>query len=208
MNLLSAVPLSCSYLKKNDPTAKSGNYIIDPDGEGCQEAFSVYCDITDKNGVDLTLISHDSESRKHVRGYERPGSYSRAILYRGASFSQLANLTSVSSNCEQFIKYECYHSKIFRNEGFAWLVSRNSTNMTYWGGASVNGNCPCGMTNSCANPSYGCNCDKNDYAWREDSCLLTDKAKLPVKQLRFGHTGLSLEKAFNTLGKLKCYDTA
>ena len=101
-----AVPLSCSYLKKGGPTTKSGNYIIDPDGEGGQPACSVYCDMTDKNGVGVTVISHDSESRKYVRGYERPGSHSRVILYTGASFSQLTNLNSVSSHCEQFIKYK------------------------------------------------------------------------------------------------------
>ena len=80
---VAVVDAKAPYLKKSDPTAKSGNYIIDPDGEGCQEGFSVYCDITDKNGVDVTVISHHRESRKHVTGYERPGSYSRAILYRG-----------------------------------------------------------------------------------------------------------------------------
>ena len=61
--------------------------------------------------------------------------------------------------------------------------------MTYWGGASPgSGKCVCGMNNSCADPSYRCNCDKNDSVWREDSGLLTDKTKLLVKQLRFGDT--------------------
>ena len=45
------------------------------------------------------------------------------------------------------------------------------------------------MNNSCAVPSYGCNCDKNDRVWREDSGLLAEKTKLPVIQLRFGDTG-------------------
>jgi len=82
--------------------------------------------------------------------------------------------------------------------------------MTYWGGASPgSGKCACGMTNSCANPSYGCNCDNNDYVWREDSGLLTDKTSLPVKQLRFGDTGYSSrDKGYHTLGKFKCYGTA
>jgi len=81
--------------------------------------------------------------------------------------------------------------------------------MTYWGGASPgSGKCACGMTNSCANPRYGCNCDKNDFVWREDSGLLTDKTSLPVKQLRFGDTGGSREQGYHTLGKLKCYGIA
>ena len=86
-------------------------------------------------------------------------------------------------------------------------MSRDSTKMTYWGGASINGKCACGMTNSCADSRFGCNCDKNDNVWREDSGLLTDKTKLPVKQLRFGDTGGSAN-GYHTLGKFKCYGTA
>ena len=66
--------------------------------------------MSDKNGVGVTVISHDSESRTYVNGrYSGRGTYSRDIHYTGASLSQLASLTRVSSHCEQFIKYECYH---------------------------------------------------------------------------------------------------
>ena len=159
----------------------------------------------------MTVISHDSESRTSVKGYESPGTYLRDVRYAKVSLSQLASLTRVSSHCEQFIKYECHGSHLLNNVNnhkYGWWVSRDSTKMTYWGGASDNGKCACGMTNSCANPSYGCNCDKNDYVWREDSGLLTDKTKLPVKQLRFGDTGNSGEQGYHTLGKLKCFGTA
>ena len=162
--------------------------------------------MSDKNGVGVTVISHDSESRTSVNGFESAGSYSRDIHYTGASLSQLASLTRVSSHCEQFIKYECHNSGLVV---FAWWVSRDSSKMTYWGGASPgSGKCACGMTNSCANPSRGCNCDKNDNVWREDSGLLTDKTSLPVKQLRFGDTGAGVEQGYHTLGKLKCYGIA
>ena len=62
--------LSCSHLKKAHPTATSGNYTIDSDGDRDLEPFSVYCDMTNKNGVGVTVISHDSESRNTVHGYE------------------------------------------------------------------------------------------------------------------------------------------
>ncbi len=124
----------------------SRNYVIDPDGVGGQAPFTVYCDMSDKNGIGVTVVSHDSESRTHVQGYEGSGSYSRNIHYTGASLSQLASLTRVSSNCEQFIKYECVGSHLSNGVGF-W-VSRDSTKMTYWGGASPgSGKCACGMTN-------------------------------------------------------------
>ena len=208
-HLLSVVGLSCSHLKKGDPTAASGNYNIDPDGEGDLEPFSVYCDMTNKSGVGVTIIRHDSERRSIVDGYEDHGSYSRDINYAGASLSQLASLTNVSSHCEQFIKYECRNAVFwYEADPDGWWVSRDSTKMTYWGGASPgSGKCACGMTNSCAANGL-CNCDANDDIWREDSGLLTDKTKLPVKQLRFGDTGGSHEKGYHTLGKFKCYGTA
>ena len=170
----------------------------------------MYCDMTDKKGVGVTVISHDSESRTNVRGYEDKGSYKRDIHYKGASLSQLASLTSVSSHCEQFIKYECYHSGLWFNSPYGWWVSRDSSKMTYWGGASPgSGKCACGMNNSCA-ARKRCNCDANDQVWREDSGFLTDKTKLPVKQLRFGDTGHKVykENGYHTLGKFKCYGTA
>ena len=164
-----------------------------------------------KNGVGVTVISHDSESRTHVKGYDSRGSYSRNVHYTGASLRQLESLTRVSSHCEQFIKYECHGSVLLHNNSpaYGWWVSRGSTKMTYWGGASPgSGKCACGITNSCANPGNSCNCDRNDNVWREDSGLLTDKTRLPVIQLRFGDTGDSGEQGYHTLGKLKCYGIA
>ena len=204
---VTATLTSCSVIRKY-VSSVSDNYVIDPDGVGGLASFTVYCDMSDKNGVGVTAISHNSESRILVDGCLPHGCYSRDIHYTGASLSQLASLTRVSSHCEQFIKYECYDSRLRRN-GMAWWVSRDSSKMTYWGGASPgSGKCACGMTNSCANPSYGCNCDINDSVWREDGGLLTDKTHLPVKQLRFGDTHYSHEQGYHTLGKLKCYGIA
>ena len=174
--------------------------------------YDVICNMTDKNGIGVTVISHDSENRTRIKGCEAEGCYSRDIHYTGASLSQLASLTRVSLRCEQFIKYECYHSRLLQNGNgpFGWWVSRDGDNMTYWGGATENGKCACGMNKTCANRNLGCNCDTNDKKWREDSGFLTDKTKLPVKQLRFGDTGHDSlkEEGHHTLGKLKCYGIA
>ena len=167
--------------------------------------------MTDKNGVGVTVISHDSETRMQVKGFEDPGSYSRNIQYKGANFSQLASLANVCSHCEQFIRYECKHSKMFESNGDqnAWWVSRDSVKMTYWGGAVPgSATCACGMNSSCAESDSKCNCDKNDDEWREDSGLLTDKTHLPVKQLRFGDTWHNQEEGYHTLGKFKCFGIA
>ena len=202
---------SCSEIKYYSPQATSGAYVIDPDDEGSHKPFTVFCDMTDKNGVGVTVISHDSEARMHVKGYEPRGSYVRNVHYIATGLTnmpQLAYLTDVSTHCDQFIKYECRGSLIFRDDT-AWWVSRTAAKMTYWGGATPadHNKCACGVSspNSCADPAFGCNCDKNDGTWREDSGLLTEKSHLPVIQLRFGDTGNDGEEGFHTLGKLKCY---
>jgi len=197
---------SCSDLKKLDPTAENGTYVIDPDGEGDVSPYNVTCDMTDKNGIGVTVISHDSENRMLVDGFEEPGNYKREPRYTEASLLQLASLTNVSTHCEQFIKYECYGSLMYEPNIHAWWVSRDSAKMTYWGGAAPgSGKCACGMNSSCAKSNLTCNCDANDQKWREDSGFLTDKTHLPVKELRFGDTGNPKEEGYHTLGKFKCY---
>ena len=189
----------------------SGSYVIDPDDAGSHKPFTVFRDMSDKNGVGVTIISHNSETRTRVKGYEDSGSYVRDVTYIATDLTnipQLASLTDVSTHCEQFIKYECRHSVIFRGDT-AWWVSRTGAKMTYWGGATPadHNKCACGVSspNSCADSASGCTCEKNDGTWREDSGLLTEKSHLPVTQLRFGDTGDGVEDGYHTLGKLKCY---
>ncbi|XP_028393205.1 neurexin-4-like [Dendronephthya gigantea] len=168
--------------------------------------------MTSKGAVGVTEIGHDSESRTLVKGYEVPGSYNRTIKYE-ISIEQIVAIMNQSINCEQFIRYECYHSRLLKGSFGSW-VSRHGTEMNYWGGAAVNsGKCACGMTNSCAGEET-CNCDKNDKELREDSGYLTDKNTLPVTELRFGDTGRTFgngkqehqsERGYHTLGKLRCW---
>ena len=51
---------SCSHLKKLDPKAGNGTYVIDPDGEGRGPPFNVTCDMTDKNAVGVTVIRQNA----------------------------------------------------------------------------------------------------------------------------------------------------
>ena len=205
--------MSCSSIKSGHRGSSSGNYMIDPDGKGGVTSFSVYCDMSVKGGVGVTVISHDSESRTHVGnipGCRGPGCYSKDVRYTGVSTTQLAALTLVSQNCEQFIKFECNNDIEFIEHSYAWWVSRDGTRMNYWGGATGHDKmCACGVTNSCSN-GRKCNCynGPSDSGWREDSGRLTDKSALPVTQIRLGDLDDSNEEGYHTLGKLKCYGQA
>ena len=203
---------SCSSIKSGRSGSSSGNYIIDPDGKGGVAPFSVYCDMSDKGGVGVTVISHDSESRTHVNSVNppcrSPGCYSKDVTYTGVSTAQLAALTRVSQNCEQFIKFECKGPVAFVPESVAWWVSRDGRKMNYWGGAGGSANtCACRVSNSCLN-GQKCNCYNGGSGWREDSGLLTDKSALPVSQIRLADLDQSSEEGYDTLGKLKCYGLA
>ncbi|XP_078350128.1 uncharacterized protein LOC144634952 [Oculina patagonica] len=200
---------SCSDLKSSRSGSSSGNYMIDPDGKGGVTPFSVYCDMSDKGGVGVTVISHDSESRTHVNnkspGCYSAGCYGKDVRYTGVSIAQLAALTRVSQNCEQFIKFECNNDVAFIEESYAWWVSRDGTRMNYWGGATGHDNmCACGVTNSCTalgsrmTGGKKCNCDNSGSGWFEDSGLLTDKSALPVTQIRLGDLDHSSEEGYHT----------
>ena len=202
---------SCSSLKSRCTEKSSGNYIIDPDGKGGVAPFSVYCDMRDKGGVGVTVISHDSESRTHVGnipGCGSSGCYRKDVRYTGVSTAQLAALTRVSQNCEQFIKFECNNAVEFLESSNNGWVSRDGRKMNYWGGATGHKKmCACGVTNSCSNGKK-CNCYNSGGGWREDSGLLTDKSALPVSQIRLGDLDHVSEEGYHTLGKLKCYGQA
>ena len=202
-------PTTCSALLRKHPSTTNGNHYIYPQGLPTSPSVQVYCDMTSKNGIGVTVFGHDSESRTLVKGYDPPGSYKRKINY-DTSIKQIVAIIKQSKNCEQFIKYECFQSRLFRDGGYGWWVSRQGSRMNYWGGAAINsGKCACGMTNSCAG-GKNCHCDANDYTWREDSGYLTDKSALPVTELRLGDAdgnlySSSVESGYHTLGKLRCW---
>ena len=207
VNLFVKYPETCTTVKQYVCDV-SGNYVIDPDGEEGEAPFTVYCNMIDKGRVGVTAVSHDSENRTLITGLESPGSYSRDIRYT-ASLSQIQGLKAVSKKCQQSFKYECNHAMFHYQRAdriYAWWISAEGERILYWSEAiEPTRGCECGATSSCVDPQKFCNCDENDYVWREDSGLLTNKTHIPVTQLRFGDTGHPGEEAYHTLGKLECY---
>ena len=193
---------------KDDGYLSDGEYVIDPDGlQRGERPVVAYCNMTGENGLVATYVTHDSQARTHVSGYEDRRSYDIHIHYK-LPLAQIFALLDMSDDCKQFIRYECYNSIMFLDaspSAAAW-VSREGLAMTYWGGASPGSDkCACGKTASCAVAGDGCNCDKNDRIWRYDEGYLTDRNTLPVTKLYFGDTGGRYEEGYHTLGPLICY---
>ena len=196
---------TCTLLRRKHPSATSGDYIIAP--KGSHSTFQVFCDMTAKNGIGVTVIGHNSESETIVKGYEYPGSYKRQVRYN-LTMKQILAVINESKSCEQFISYKCFQSTIWNEHGdhIAWWISQQGSTMNYWGGADIDsGKCACGTRGSCGGNKGKCDCDNNDKTWREDSGYLADKSTLPVTELRFGDTGNDGEEGKHTLGKLQCW---
>ena len=47
----------------------SGDYVLDPDGVQGESPFTVNCDMTDKEGIGVTVLTPDDENRTLVVGY-------------------------------------------------------------------------------------------------------------------------------------------
>ncbi|XP_040289086.1 uncharacterized protein LOC121001914 [Bufo bufo] len=199
---------SCANLK-NAGVQESGNYIIDPDGVGQGEShFPVECDMETDITTGITIVGHNAEGKERVIPCQTPGCYSRVITYKAASLDQLRTLTSISENCEQFVKLDCRHVR-FLDGQWGWWVSRDGEQIISWGGANTNGGrCSCGEKGECANGITSCNCDANDDMWRMDEGAITDKSSLPIQEFRFGGTSdVPMAMAFHRIGKLRCWGT-
>ncbi|RWS29721.1 relaxin receptor-like protein [Leptotrombidium deliense] len=157
-----------------------------------------------------TIIHHDAENPKSVRGVEGPGFYSKNISYNGVLEAQLEALIDASYSCQQYIKWDCKGATFnFWLTANNWWVGRHWKPQYYWGGAETDSR-TCGCFPYCHPTSKNstCNCDANSKLLNlEDSGLLLDSTRLPVLQLRFGDTGESNEVGQYYLGPLSCRTT-
>ena len=147
---------------------------IDPDGKGSVQPFEVICNVT-RGANAVTIIKPEkSNTRRKVDDSVSPleGMYFQHIKYP-VSIEALAALTERSTDCRQFIRYECNGSLLLdspRGPPVVDWVNRHGITEGYWGGATRESEkCACGMTMSCADPNKYCNCDKGDTISREDS---------------------------------------
>ena len=57
---------TCTTIKQCNPAAPSISYVINPDSSEGLAHFVVSCNMTDKNGVAVTVVSHASANRMLV----------------------------------------------------------------------------------------------------------------------------------------------
>ncbi len=117
------LPRSCYELKATSPTAQSGLYFIDPDGQiNGDDPVQAYCDMDTSmihkkllnciavleifnydETIGTTSILHDSEEKTSVTSCADAGCYTKQIKYN-ATLRQMLMLADISGSCQQYFK--------------------------------------------------------------------------------------------------------
>ncbi|KAG8190720.1 hypothetical protein JTE90_024856 [Oedothorax gibbosus] len=208
--------VSCEAYKLAFPKSRRIDINVDIDGSGVLNYFPVTCEYPFE-GPAVTILHHKNERPTDVKGFSKPGSFIQNIIYN-AEMEQIIQLVNRSYSCRQNLRYECYKTRLFNSpaaepapfEPFSWWVSRNNRQMDYWGGSLPGSRkCNCGLYGTCKDPTKWCNCDSDMFdkeGWLSDEGDLTQKEYLPVRQLRIGDTGTTMDdkRGRYYLGPLIC----
>ncbi|XP_065666081.1 contactin-associated protein like 5-3 isoform X2 [Hydra vulgaris] len=177
---------TCAGVRKSGER-RSDVYYIDFDGMGPMEPVPALCDLGKTVETTVTQINNTNYNDKDVTTFSGINNFD--IDY-AANIIQMRELILNSAYCEQYVKYTCKGTPLFRSpEGppaASWMGGDDILHY-YWGGAKGNrGYCGCGMDGSCYNVGKYCNCDSLDaYKDLFDEGNLTVKSHLPVRQVKF-----------------------
>ncbi|XP_068677964.1 contactin-associated protein-like 2 [Montipora foliosa] len=199
---------TCKYYRSMG--LESSEYcLLDSEGEGTP--YTALCNMTQnsaKNSAEIyTTIRHNKMTKTRVRDSRILGSMYKHYIHYSISMKQITELIRKSKNCSQYIRFNCFKSKLLNSPygpSHAFWLSRDGERQDYWGGAEPGSKkCACGMQPSyCKHTHKYCNCDIKDRQWRVDEGYLRDKRTLPVTGLEFNTKS---EGSYFTLGPLECW---
>ena len=159
----------------------------------------------DINGFIWANFDHDAETRTFVTGYEAAYSYKKSINYAHNDMNSIKAFIDASSTCKQYTKYECVDT-IFISYNYGAIIGRDGKKLAYFGGGPGSDvGCNCGLTGTCVDTKFKCNCDSNSVTSTEDKGFVSKKADLPITAIWLGDSGTSsAEYGYHTIGKLQC----
>jgi len=192
---------TCNEMKAFKPDALSGMYTLNPSDNNY---VTVFCNVTDKFAI--TTIRHNIQDEINIKGFKEHFSYAKHVEYEIPS-DYIREIINSHLYCRQFIKYRCKGSMLLKSsDQWGYWASQDNTRRNYWGGSTKDNYCACGMTGTCINKSYKCNCDQNSESiTTSDEGFLEKKDHLPVGYLRFGDTDAPGENGWYQLGPLECF---
>ena len=164
------------------PHTTTAEVVVDVDGSGPLQPLAVRCG-PDGAGRLVTAVTHDTQDKTKVDGFQARGSFSQDIHYQ-VSEESLLSLVRGASSCQQTVSYECHQSSL---SDYAWWVSLSGVRTTF-----------------CQDSP--CSCDQADTGWSRDILTVTDKSLLPVSAVFFGDTGTPFDEKEGrfSVGQLVC----
>ncbi|XP_065666075.1 contactin-associated protein-like 2 isoform X1 [Hydra vulgaris] len=196
---------TCAGVRKSGEK-RSDVYYIDFDGMGPMQPVLALCDLGKTVESSVTQINNTNYDDKDVT---TPTGLNFFNIDYAANIIQMRELILNSAFCEQYVKYTCLGTPIFRSpEGppsVRWMGGDDILHY-YWGGGNNNrGYCACGLDQTCFNVGKYCNCDDlNAYQNLFDEGNFTTKEHLPVRQVQFDQVLKGSVTAKLRVGHLRC----
>ena len=153
-----------------------------------------------------TRVYHDKKGKIEIPKCSAKDCFKMSLNYE-PSMKNMANLIDISSNCFQYLKFDCYSAPLFDDGIYygSWL-NKNGEEKTYFHGSNSGKHvCRCGLTDSCTKQADVCNCDANDPTWKVDTGTIKDKSDLPVTGFTYYGLREEKERASIFFGPLVCY---
>uniref|UniRef100_A0AAY4C173 Contactin associated protein 1 n=1 Tax=Denticeps clupeoides TaxID=299321 RepID=A0AAY4C173_9TELE len=184
----------------------SGNYTIDPDLSGPLKPFTVFCKM--KPNKAWTVIEHNRIDSTKVSGSTVDQPYIGEVQYVNASWDEVTALANTSKECEQWIEFSCYKSRLLNTPNgrpYSYWIGQNNESHEYWGGAFPESKmCGCAINQTCTDSRFLCNCDADYRQWYSDKGYLMFRDHLPVRKVVVGDTNRTGSEAQFSLGPLLC----
>jgi len=157
---------------------------IDPDGDGPNDPFVVYCDLT--TTPISALISPVGHINQQLTLDLVAPTFQYDIEYAITDNEIQSVITASNGACMQHVDYQCFSSKLGYDGNLKmltqaeWIGNDGSTQHHYWPGGRPTTGCKCGANMNCQAQGYHCNCDIGDNYPRTDSGDLAEPENLPI----------------------------
>uniref|UniRef100_A0AAY4C1C8 Contactin associated protein 1 n=1 Tax=Denticeps clupeoides TaxID=299321 RepID=A0AAY4C1C8_9TELE len=155
-----------------------------------------------------TVIEHNRIDSTKVSGSTVDQPYIGEVQYVNASWDEVTALANTSKECEQWIEFSCYKSRLLNTPNgrpYSYWIGQNNESHEYWGGAFPESKmCGCAINQTCTDSRFLCNCDADYRQWYSDKGYLMFRDHLPVRKVVVGDTNRTGSEAQFSLGPLLC----
>ncbi|KAL4228481.1 hypothetical protein ACF0H5_011528 [Mactra antiquata] len=171
----SATPSNCNDIKLNKPKSVSGQYEVDPDGDGPLGVIQVECEM--RSGFGITIIPLTDPKKKRVKNTRPTVEYEYEH-----DMPTIKTIIDGSGYCYQEMSFKAINGAVLMDGNDHWINGLGQTEEN-WGGATTHRACACGELGYCKNPDSLCNANGTTETVF-DNGKIVNKSKLPVLEVK------------------------